>query len=222
MKPIAIEPSWNPIISQECNQEYFRILREFVYSEYAHHTVYPKPKDIFQAFNLCPFDTVKVIIIGQDPYHNPRQAMGLSFSVPSQITIPPSLRNIFREIESDLGIQSTENGDLTRWAKQGVLLLNATLTVRAHQAGSHQKRGWEQFTDSVIQKISQEKEHCVFLLWGNFAKQKSGLLDPTKHLILTAQHPSPFSAHRGFFGCKHFSQANQYLIDHGISPINWN
>ncbi|MDD4545008.1 MAG: uracil-DNA glycosylase, partial [Bacteroidales bacterium] len=177
--------------------------------------------EIFNAFNLCPFSNTKIVIIGQDPYHEPNQAHGLCFSVKEPTPIPPSLQNIYKEIESDLGIKPRETGDLTSWARQGVLLLNATLTVQAHRAGSHQNKGWEEFTDSVIRIISEKKKNVVFILWGAYAQKKSVLIDETKHLILISPHPSPLSAYRGFFGNKHFSKANDYLETKGISPINW-
>lgn len=190
--------------------------------EYNKNTVYPNPKDIFRSFDMCPFDDVKVVIIGQDPYHGPKQANGLCFAVHTDITVPPSLKNIFKEIESDLGIITDKtNGDLTRWAKQGVLLLNATLTVRASSPGSHQDKGWEIFTDAVIKKLSDEKEKLVFILWGNYAKKKGVVIDRDKHLVLESQHPSPFSAYNGFFGCKHFSKTNQYLKENGFGEIDW-
>ncbi|MFZ2167802.1 MAG: uracil-DNA glycosylase [Minisyncoccia bacterium] len=219
---VKIEPSWKEHLSGESEKEYFKELTSFVKKEYRDGAVYPAPKNIFRAFDLCPFDKVKVVILGQDPYHGDGQANGLAFAVDEHTKIPPSLQNIFKEIESDLGKPLTHtDGDLSRWAEQGVLLLNATLTVRAHTAGSHQDRGWEQFTDEVIHRLSNERENLVFLLWGNYARAKGAHIDRTKHLVLEAPHPSPFSAASGFFGCKHFSKTNDYLIAHGETPINW-
>ncbi len=218
---IKIDSSWKSRLANEFNAPYFGQLTNFVRDAYTHHQIFPPAKLIFNAFDLCPFDKVKVVIIGQDPYHGLGQAHGLSFSVNENIPLPPSLKNIYQEIRSDLGIQPLSHGNLERWAKQGVLLLNATLTVQADLAGSHQKKGWETFTDSAIKAVAEEKEHVVFLLWGNYAQQKAQYIDRTKHLVLTAVHPSPLSAHRGFFGCKHFSQTNQYLTEHGLEPINW-
>ena len=218
---VKIDSSWKLRLANEFNAPYFEQLTNFVRDAYTHHQIFPPAKLIFNAFDLCPFDQVKVVIIGQDPYHGLGQAHGLSFSVNENMPLPPSLKNIYQEIRSDLGIQPLSHGNLERWAKQGVLLLNATLTVQANLAGSHQKKGWETFTDSAIKAVANEKEHVVFLLWGNYAQQKAQYIDRTKHLILTAVHPSPLSAHRGFFGCKHFSQANQYLKEHGLEPINW-
>ncbi len=218
---VKIDSSWKSRLANEFNAPYFEQLTNFVRDAYTHHQIFPPAKLIFNAFDLCPFDKVKVVIIGQDPYHGLGQAHGLSFSVNDDIPLPPSLKNIYQEIRSDLGIQPLSHGNLERWAKQGVLLLNATLTVQTDLAGSHQKKGWETFTDSAIKAVANEKEHVVFLLWGNYAQQKAQYIDTTKHLILTAVHPSPLSAHRGFFGCKHFSQANQYLKEHGLEPINW-
>ncbi len=218
---VKIDSSWKSRLANEFNAPYFEQLTNFVRDAYTHHQIFPPAKLIFNAFDLCPFDKVKVVIIGQDPYHGLGQAHGLSFSVNENIPLPPSLKNIYQEIRSDLGIQPLSHGNLERWAKQGVLLLNATLTVQANLAGSHQKKGWETFTDSAIKAVANEKEHVVFLLWGNYAQQKAQYIDRTKHLVLTAVHPSPLSAHRGFFGCKHFSQTNQYLTEHGLEPINW-
>lgn len=221
VRPIHIEPSWKKLLSGEFDQEYFKTLSSFVRDEYQHAKIYPKPTDIFRAFDLCPVDTVKVVIIGQDPYHGENQANGLSFAVHESAPLPPSLKNIFKEIEQDTGIKPIQNGNLSRFAKQGVLLLNATLTVRANTPGSHQYKGWETFTDAVIQKLSDTKSNLVFLLWGNYAKQKGTVIDKQKHLVLEAAHPSPFSAYSGFFGCKHFSKTNEYLKKHGIEPIDW-
>lgn len=218
---VKIEKSWLGVLVGEFEKEYFLMLCDFVRQEYRTKVVYPKDSDIFNAFNLSPFSNTKIVIIGQDPYHEPNQAHGLCFSVKEPTPIPPSLQNIYKEIESDLGIKPRETGDLTSWAKQGVLLLNATLTVQAHRAGSHQNKGWEEFTDSVIRIISEKKKNVVFILWGAYAQKKSVLIDETKHLILISPHPSPLSAYRGFFGNKHFSKANDYLETKGISPINW-
>ena len=220
---VKIEPSWAEKLKGEFEKEYFAELTEFVKKEYKDGTVYPAPKNIFRAFDLCPFDKVKVVILGQDPYHGVGQANGLAFAVEDSQAVPPSLQNIFKEIASDCGypMSTKHGGDLTRWAEQGVLLLNATLTVRAHSAGSHQGKGWEQFTDAVIRTLSEEREHLVFMLWGNYAKAKGAHIDRTKHLVLEAPHPSPFSAYSGFFGCKHFSKANEYLISHNETPIDW-
>ena len=218
---VKIEESWKSVLADEFDKDYFRKLTDFVRGEYlSGKTIYPRARDIFNAFNLCPFDKVKVVIIGQDPYHEPGQAMGLCFSVPSGITPPPSLQNIYREIETDLGRPSSTHGDLTHWANQGVLLLNSTLTVIAHLAASHAGHGWEQFTDAVISAVAK-KEHVVYMLWGSYAQKKASLVDASKNLVLKTVHPSPLSAYRGFFGCKHFSQANDYLIKTGQSPIDW-
>lgn len=218
---VKIEESWKEVLVPTFDQPYFQNLVAFVKDEYSKGKVFPPGKDIFNAFEYCPVDQVKVVILGQDPYHGDGQAHGLSFSVKPGIPFPPSLMNIFKEIKSDLGKDMPPNGDLSRWAKQGVFLLNATLTVRAHQAGSHQKKGWEEFTDSVIRSISEQKEDVVFLLWGAYAQKKADLIDSNKHLILKAPHPSPLSAHRGFLGCKHFSKANEYLTSKGLDPIVW-
>ena len=217
----TIESSWKKVLSEEFEKSYFKDLMDFVKEEYVNKTIYPKSKDIFRAFELCPFKEVKVVIIGQDPYHDTDQANGLCFAVHDELKIPPSLKNIYKEIQSDLGIKPNESGDLSRWAKQGVLLLNSTLTVRAHTPGSHQKKGWEEFTDAVIKKISNEKEHIFFMLWGNYAKQKGRVIDRTKHLVLESAHPSPFSAYNGFFGCKHFSKTNEYLKKYNKKEISW-
>ena len=202
-------------------KDYFVRLTDFVREEYRTNTIYPPGKLIFNAFNLCPFHQVKVVIIGQDPYHGPGQAHGLCFSVNDGVAFPPSLQNIFKEIKSDLGTEIPTTGNLTRWAQQGVLMLNATLTVRAHQAGSHQRKGWEEFTDAAIRTLANEREHLVFILWGAYAQKKGAFIDRTKHLVLASAHPSPLSAYNGFFGNKHFSRANDYLVEHGESPINW-
>lgn len=219
---INIEPSWKNILSDEFEKPYFQSLIEFVKAEYSQHTCYPKGKQIFSAFEKCPFDKVKVVIIGQDPYHGVGQANGLCFSVNDGIAFPPSLVNIFKEIETDLGKPFPTTGNLERWAEQGVLLLNATLTVRAHEAGSHQNRGWETFTDAVIQKVSDSNEDVVFLLWGGFAKKKGLRINREKHLVLETGHPSPLSANRGlWFGNKHFSKANVYLKSKNRNEIEW-
>jgi uracil-DNA glycosylase len=219
---VNIHPSWKTRLAEEFETPYFAELTAFVKEEYRNGTVYPHPKDIFRAFDLCPFEEVKVVILGQDPYHGERQANGLAFAVETGVRVPPSLQNVFKEIESDFEKPLVHaDGNLSRWAKQGVLLLNATLTVSAHQAGSHQGRGWELFTDAVIRALSQEREHLVFMLWGNYAKAKGAHIDRSKHLVLEAPHPSPFSAASGFFGCKHFSRANDYLTAHNETPIDW-
>lgn len=218
---VRIESSWKARLEKEFDSAYFRELADFVRTEYQRTTVYPPPTRIFHAFNACPFDQVRVVILGQDPYHGAGQAHGLCFSVQDGVRPPPSLQNMFREIRDDIGSSIPSNGNLERWVKQGVFLLNATLTVRAGQAGSHQRKGWETFTDAVIRLLSNERENLVFLLWGNYAQQKASLIDQTKHLVLQAPHPSPFSADRGFFGCKHFSQTNAYLQTHGQEPIVW-
>jgi uracil-DNA glycosylase len=219
---VAIDQSWKQQLNTEFQQPYFANLIKFVKSEYKNHTCYPKGKEIFSAFDHSTFNNTKVVIIGQDPYHGPNQANGLCFSVKDGIPHPPSLINIFKEIESDLGKPYPKSGNLERWADQGVLLLNATLTVRAHQAGSHQNKGWEVFTDAVIRKVSHEKEGIVFLLWGGFAKRKAILVDKSKHHILSSGHPSPLSANRGlWFGNRHFSQTNQILVKNGKQAIDW-
>ena len=218
---VKIEKSWQEVLQPEFDKPYFENLVGFVKQEYASRTIFPPAGQIFSAFNTCPFNDVKVVILGQDPYHGPGQAHGLCFSVNDGIPFPPSLQNIFKEISSDLGLQIPSSGNLTRWAEQGVLLLNATLTVRASQAGSHQGKGWEEFTDSVIKIISEKAENVVFILWGSYAIKKKALIDASKHCILTAPHPSPLSSYRGFFGCKHFSQTNTYLTSKGKTPIEW-
>ncbi|AHF12817.1 uracil-DNA glycosylase [Barnesiella viscericola DSM 18177] len=218
---VRIEPSWQQRLQPEFDKPYFEKLTDFVRHEYATKTVYPPGSQIFAAFDACPFDRVKVVILGQDPYHEPNQAHGLCFSVNDHIPFPPSLQNIFKEIESDLGIPVPASGNLTRWARQGVLLLNATLTVEAHRAASHQGKGWETFTDAVIHKLAEEREHLVFILWGAYAQRKGEFIDRNRHLVLQSPHPSPLSAHRGFFGNHHFSQTNAYLVAHGIEPIQW-
>jgi uracil-DNA glycosylase len=218
---VKIEATWKSKLQSEFEKEYFLKLSEFVKEEYRTHTIYPPGSLIFNAFNLCPFEKVKAVIIGQDPYHGPGQAHGLCFSVRDGVDFPPSLMNIYKEIASDMGIKRPSSGDLSRWSSQGVLLLNATLTVRAHQAGSHQKKGWEQFTDSVISVLNSEKQNVVFFLWGAYAQKKGETIDRSKHLVLESVHPSPLSAMRGFFGNNHFSKCNAYLQEHGIEPINW-
>ncbi|MCQ2350280.1 MAG: uracil-DNA glycosylase [Paludibacteraceae bacterium] len=217
---VRIEESWREVLQPQFDQPYFETLTNFVRQSYATTTCYPPGQKIFAAFDLCPLDKVSVVIVGQDPYHGVGQANGLSFSVNNGITMPPSLRNIFKEIATDLNVTPYNSGNLERWAVQGVFLLNATLTVEADKAGSHQNKGWEQFTDSVIETISRECEHVVFMLWGNFARRKSELIDSSKHLILQAAHPSPL-ARGAFFGCRHFSQANAYLQQHNKQPIDW-
>ena len=219
---VKIEQSWKKALNSEFEKDYFVKLTEFVRGEYlSGKTIYPEPKNIFNAFNLCPLDKVKVVIIGQDPYHEPNQAHGLCFSVEQGIALPPSLINIYKEIESDLGHKSSTSGDLTSWAEQGVLLLNATLTVRAHAAASHTGHGWEIFTDAVIKTVAETRKNIVYMLWGSFAQKKAEMVDKNENLVLTSVHPSPLSAPRGFFGNHHFSRANEYLIQHGKTPINW-
>ncbi|MDP4203732.1 MAG: uracil-DNA glycosylase [Bacteroidota bacterium] len=218
---VRIEDSWKQKLAPEFDKPYFEELTHFVKNEYTNGRVYPPAKLIFNAFDLCPFDNVKVVIIGQDPYHGPGQAHGLCFSVPEGIDFPPSLVNIFKEINDDLHVEIPQSGNLERWAKQGVLLLNATLTVKAHQAGSHQNKGWEQFTDAAIRVLNEEKEHLVFLLWGSYAQRKGEFIDRKRHLVLQSPHPSPLSAYRGFFGNGHFSKANSYLAENGLETINW-
>lgn len=219
---VKIDNSWREHIGAEFEKPYFSALTDFVRHEYTTTTCYPPGSLIFNAFNLCPFDRVKVVIIGQDPYHEPSQAQGLSFSVPEGVPFPPSLQNIFKEIQLDLGKPIPPTGDLTRWAEQGVLLLNATLTVRAHQAASHQRHGWEQFTDAAIRALNAERENLVFILWGGYARSKAQLIDRSRHLVLESVHPSPLSANRGgWFGNHHFSQCNAYLREHGEQEIDW-
>ena len=218
---VRIEASWHEALATEWNQPYFEELTQFVRRAYAAGPVYPPAGKIFAAFDQCPFPQVKVVILGQDPYHGPGQANGLCFSVAPDVAVPRSLVNIFREVHDDTGAPIPANGDLTRWARQGVMLLNATLTVEAHRAGSHQGRGWETFTDAVIRRLSAEREHLVFLLWGSYAARKGELIDRSRHLVLTSVHPSPLSAARGFFGNHHFTRANDYLRAHGIAPIVW-
>ncbi|MDQ0965532.1 uracil-DNA glycosylase [Flavobacterium sp. W4I14] len=220
----ALEPGWLAVLEEEFEKDYMKSLKSFLQEEKNKGaTVYPKGTDIFNALNTTPFDRVKVVILGQDPYHGAGQAHGLSFSVQRGVAVPPSLKNIYKELETDIeGFKAPNHGHLTHWAEQGVLLLNATLTVRASEAGSHQNRGWEIFTDEIIKALSQKREHIVFLLWGKYAQQKAALIDQKKHYVLTAAHPSPFSAYNGFFGSKHFSKANQLLVQNNLSPIDWN
>ncbi|MFC2521260.1 MAG: uracil-DNA glycosylase [Tannerella sp.] len=218
---VKMEPSWKTRLAGEFEKDYFVKLTDFVRQEYRQATVYPSGPNIFNAFAHCPFDRVKVVIIGQDPYHEPGQAHGLCFSVQDGTPFPPSLQNIFKEITDDLGRPRPTSGDLTRWADQGVLLLNATLTVRAHRAGSHQGHGWETFTDAAIRCLNAERQHLVYMLWGAYAQKKGASIDTSRNLVLTSPHPSPLSAHRGFFGNRHFSRANDYLVALGESPIDW-
>jgi len=218
---VKIEESWKTILADEFEKPYFSVLTDFVRNEYKTRTIYPPAKLIFNAFDQCPFDKLKVVILGQDPYHGPGQAHGLCFSVNDGIEFPPSLRNIFKELQNDVGKEIPRSGNLTGWAKQGVLLLNATLTVRANQAGSHQNKGWEQFTDAVIDIINKQKQRVVFILWGNYAISKTRLIDQNKHLVLSSVHPSPLSASRGFFGNKHFSRANEFLKLYKLESIQW-
>lgn len=218
---VKIEPSWKAVLAEEFEKDYFSNLTKFVHEEYRTAQIFPPGRQIFAAFDATPFNDVKVVILGQDPYHDVNQANGLCFSVNNGVAFPPSLLNIFKEIKSDIGTEIPQSGDLSRWARQGVLLLNATLTVRAHMAGSHQGCGWETFTDAVIAHLAREREHLVFLLWGSYAIKKGAFIDRTRHLVLTSPHPSPLSAHRGFFGNHHFSRANEYLTAHGKTPIVW-
>lgn len=218
---VKIEESWKAQLQDEFDQAYFKTLTTFVRSEYQHHPIFPPGQLIFNAFNLCPFDKVKVVIIGQDPYHGPGQAHGLCFSVNDGVSFPPSLVNIFKEIKADIGVAPPQTGNLTRWAEQGVLLLNATLTVEAHKAGSHQKKGWETFTDAVIRQLAENREHLVFILWGAYAQKKGAFINRDRHLVLTSAHPSPLSAYNGFFGNKHFSRTNEYLKAHGQDEVKW-
>lgn len=217
----VIEASWKATLQEEFQKDYFLRLKEFLIHEKQNYQVYPSSSHIFKAFELTPFDKVKVVILGQDPYHGEGQAHGLAFSVPDGIRTPPSLQNIFKELASDLGVHDSFSNRLDRWARQGVLLLNATLTVRAHAAGSHQKKGWEEFTDEVIRQLSAKRNHLVFILWGSYAHSKLTLINQDKHLVIKSAHPSPLSAYRGFFGSKPFSKTNYYLQQHGIEAINW-
>jgi uracil-DNA glycosylase len=219
---VKIEPSWKELLKDEFNKPYFQNIALHLKTERSQHKIiYPPGPFIFNAFNTTPIDQVKVVILGQDPYHGPGQAHGLCFSVQKGVPPPPSLINIFKELHEDIGISIPNHGDLTHWAQQGIFLLNASLTVRASEPMSHAKIGWATFTDTVIRKISDHQQHVVFLLWGKFAQEKKALIDETKHLILKAAHPSPLSAHSGFFGCKHFSKANAYLVSKGIDPVDW-
>lgn len=218
---VKIAPTWKSRLGPEFDKPYFQHLAEFVKEEFKTYQVYPPGGEIFRAFDICDFDAVKVVIIGQDPYHGKGQANGLCFSVRPGVRMPPSLVNIFKEINQDLGKPMPTSGDLDRWARQGVLLLNATLTVRASSPGSHQNKGWEQFTDAVIERISSQKTNVVFLLWGAYAQKKGEIIDRNKHLVLVAAHPSPYSADRGFFGCKHFSKTNEFLRSKGLKEIDW-
>ena len=218
---VKISESWKNLLQEEFDKPYFEELTRFVKSEYSAGQVFPAGRNIFRAFDKCPFDKLKVVIIGQDPYHGVGQANGLCFSVDDGVQYPPSLQNIFKEIHDDIGSPIPSSGNLDRWAEQGVLLLNAVLTVRAHQAASHAGRGWEQFTDAVVRTIAQRKEGVVYMLWGNYAQRKGQIADPERNLILKSVHPSPLSVYRGFFGCKHFSKANDYLIQQGKGPIVW-
>ena len=219
---VKIEESWKELLKDEFDKSYFLSLTDFVKSEYANKTIFPRANMIFNAFNKCSVDNTRVVILGQDPYHGEGQAHGLSFSVPDGVAFPPSLRNIFKEISEDLSLDLPSSGNLERWASEGVLLLNATLTVEAHLAGSHQRKGWEIFTDEVIKRLAEKKTNLVFMLWGGYAHKKGAFIDTNKHLVLKAVHPSPLSANRGgWFGCKHFSRANEYLLTHSLSPIKW-
>ena len=219
---VKIEKSWKKVLQPYFETKEFQDLANFVREEYLTKTIYPSPKNVFDAFNSTPFDKVKVVIIGQDPYHNPGQAHGLCFSVQDGVAPPPSLKNIYKELDTDLGIKKDfTKGNLTDWTNQGILLINSVLTVRKNEPGSHANKGWEQFTDEVIKQLSDKKENLVFLLWGNYAKQKGAVIDRSKHLVLESAHPSPFSAHNGFFGCKHFSQTNKYLKEHSKKEIDW-
>lgn len=218
---VRIEESWKRVLQPEFDKPYFELLTDFVRQEYRTKQCFPPARLIFNAFDSCPFERVRVVIIGQDPYHDVGQAHGLCFSVNEGIAIPPSLENIYKELNRDLGKPIPTSGDLSDWARQGVLLLNATLTVQAHRAGSHQNKGWEELTDAAIAALNREREHIVYMLWGAYAQRKGQFIDRRKNLVLTAPHPSPLSAYRGFIGCGHFSQANKYLVAHGLSPINW-
>lgn len=216
-----MEPQWREQLADEFEKPYFGKLAGFVKQEYAGHQVYPVGSDIFKAFDACPFNETRVVILGQDPYHGPDQAHGLCFSVKDGIRIPPSLVNIFKELKDDIGINIPDSGSLEKWSRRGVLLLNATLTVRARTPGSHQGKGWEEFTDAAISALSNNRENLVFLLWGAYAQRKGSIIDDRKHKVLRAPHPSPFSAHKGFFGCRHFSKTNEYLTGKGLEPISW-
>ena len=218
---VKIEASWHQQLAEEFEKPYFLDLITFVKKAYQAHSIYPSAKLIFRAFDSCPFDQTRIVILGQDPYHRPGQAQGLCFSVPEGVTIPPSLMNIYKELRNDLDIPIRSSGNLEDWAAQGILLLNATLTVKAHQAGSHQGKGWEEFTDATIRKLSEGKGGLVFLLWGSYALKKGAFIDRNKHLVLSSPHPSPLSAHKGFFGCQHFSKVNEYLSSNNEAPVRW-
>ena len=218
---VKIEASWKQLLSAEFEKPYFKNLTEFVRSEYMNHRVYPPGSQIFNAFEFCPVSETKVVIIGQDPYHGPGQANGLCFSVAEGVPMPPSLLNIFKELKADLGVQIPPHGSLEKWARQGVLLLNATLTVQAHQPGSHQNKGWEEFTDAAIRAIAGTREKLVFILWGSYAQKKGDVIDTDRHLVISSAHPSPLAAHRGFFGSRPFSRTNDYLVSNGKTPIDW-
>lgn len=218
---VRIEPGWKQVLQAEFDKPYFELLTQFVRHQYQTRQCFPPAGLIFNAFDACPFDQVRVVILGQDPYHDVGQAHGLCFSVNEGVKIPPSLENIYKELQRDLGITIPSSGNLLRWAQQGVLLLNATLTVEAHKAGSHQNKGWEEFTDAAIDALNRNREHIVFMLWGSYAQKKGQFIDRRRHLVLTAPHPSPLSAYRGFIGCGHFSEANRYLSQHGLTPIQW-
>ena len=218
---VRIDPSWQAVLQPEFDKPYFEILTSFVRHAYRTSTCYPPAPLIFHAFDACPFDKVRVVILGQDPYHEPGQAEGWAFSVPDGVRIPPSLENIYKEQQRDLGLPIPASGHLARWVEQGVLLLNATLTVEAHRAGSHQNKGWEELTDAAIMALNKQRQHIVFMLWGSYAQRKGQFIDRRKHLVLTAPHPSPLSAYRGFIGCGHFSAANDYIRQHGGQPIAW-
>lgn len=220
VKDVIIEKKWKSELRYEFEKPYWKQLTEFVRSEYLNGSVFPAPKNVFRAFDLCPFDKVKVVIVGQDPYHGKKQANGLSFSVNDGIDLPPSLQNIYKEIKSDLGIEPIESGDLSRWAKQGVLMLNSVLTVAANYPASHKNRGWEQFTDAAIESLNKNRTHIVYILWGKYAQTKGKVIDKEKNLVLTSGHPSPYSSHL-FFGNNHFSSCNSYLVSHGTHPIDW-
>lgn len=221
MADVRIAEDWKSALKEEFTKPYFDELVEFVKAEYASTTVFPAGRNIFRAFDKCPLDRLKVVIIGQDPYHGEGQANGLCFSVSEGVPFPPSLQNILKEVHDDTGAEIPSSGELDRWAEQGVLLLNAVLTVRAHEAASHAGKGWERFTDAVVRAIAERKEGVVYMLWGNYAQKKGAIADPERNLILRAVHPSPLSAYRGFFGCRHFSMANDYLVKQGKEPINW-
>ena len=221
MADVRIAEDWKSVLKEEFTKPYFDELVEFVKAEYASTTVFPAGRNIFRAFDKCPLDRLKVVIIGQDPYHGEGQANGLCFSVSEGVPFPPSLQNILKEVHDDIGAEMPSSGELDRWAEQGVLLLNAVLTVRAHEAASHAGKGWERFTDAVVRAIAERKEGVVYMLWGNYAQKKGAIADPERNLILRAVHPSPLSAYRGFFGCRHFSMANDYLVKQGKEPINW-